>query len=195
MAHATQCKSQRRFSLVGIDKPHKTKLLVQSVSTAASNPVSPPLLSSSHLASQARAVHISNQHDRQWKLFISGSGLVADCLSIHTNKGQRSHDEADKASLTHAHKHTHTLVRTDIQQHFSKSLLFLNLWPLKQLRFTKHFQTDLSNGPLLKQSAECSDQDDWSPTSGSMQSHESLDQLRWREKREGDGTLMVSKGN
>lgn len=71
-----------------------------------------PLLSSplilSHLSARAVAVHISVRHDRQWKLFILGSELVASCLSIHTNKGQRSHNEADKASLFFSLSLSHT---------------------------------------------------------------------------------------
>lgn len=62
---------------------------------------------SSHLSARDVAVHISDWHDRQWKLFIPGSELVASCLSIHTNKGQRSHNEADKASLSSSRSLTH----------------------------------------------------------------------------------------
>lgn len=40
----------------------------------------------------------------------------------------------------------------------------------------------LSNGPLLKQSVARPDEDDWSLTSGSMHSYESLDQPGWRER-------------
>lgn len=179
MAHATQCKSQQRFSLVGIDKPHKTKLLVQSAlqGSIASHLFSSPLLSyprlsSSHLASLARAVHISNQHDRQWKLFISGSGLMADCLSIHTNKGQRSHDEADKASLTHAHKHTHFCTCSCVQTYnstFQKASFFWipDLWSSlgsqntsKQISLMAPYSNSRQNARTkmidLRQAARCS---------------------------------------
>lgn len=47
----------------------------------------------------------------------------------------------------------------------------------------------LSNGPLLKQSVERPEEDDWSLTSGSMHSYESLDQPGWRgreRERRGD---------
>lgn len=41
----------------------------------------------------------------------------------------------------------------------------------------------LSNGPLLKQSVERPEEDDWSLTSSSMHSYESLDRPGWRGRR------------
>lgn len=120
-----QCKSYWRFSLVGIDKPHKTAFLCAPVLHASFFRLTSPLLLS-HLSARAVAVHISDRHDRQWKLFIPGSELVASCLSIHTNKGQRSHNEADKASLSFSlsriHTHTAALFRKTL--FFSDSLTF-----------------------------------------------------------------------
>lgn len=117
-----QCKSQWRFSLVGIDKPHKTAFLC---SPRQLFQLTSPLLSS-HLSARDVAVHISDWHDRQWKLFIPGSELVASCLSIHTNKGQRSHNEADKASLSSSRLLTHSLKRAHIhaRRTFQKDCFF-----------------------------------------------------------------------
>ncbi len=148
-------------------------------------------------------MHISDQgwmSGSAWELLISGSVLVGSCLRIHTNKGQWSHatgltrpvflspyihlSAAFPSPVADAHTHTHTQRQTHFGLFLSHSLPLslssADLW--SRLGSQNTSKQLLSNGLLLKQSVERPDEDDWSLTSGSMHSYESLDQRGRRER-------------
>lgn len=144
-------------------------------------------------------MHISDQEwmsGSAWELLISGSVLVVSCLRIHTNKGQQSHatgltrpvflppylylSAASPPTLCSGHTHILVLFCLFLSHSLPLSLSLTDLWShLGSQNTSKQF---LSNGPLLKQSVERPEEDDWSLTSGSMHSYESLDQPGWRER-------------
>lgn len=136
-----------------------------------------------------------------WELIISGFALAASCLRIHTNKGQwESRNGADKACLSiSAYLHLSVASRPPAVvaaphtlTHFSLCMFLTQSWPpsfslspadlCSRLGSQNTSKQLLSNGPLFKQSVERPDEDDWSLTSSSMHSYESLDQPGWREK-------------
>lgn len=123
------------------------------------------------------AMHISNQgwmSGGAWELLISGSVLVVSCLSIHTNKGQRSHatgltspvflspylhlSTAFTSPTVWSSPHTLTLFCLFLSHFLPPSLSPVDLWSrLGSQNTSKQF---LSNGPLLKQSVERPEEDD-----------------------------------
>lgn len=136
-------------SLGAIDRPHKTdSALLQKARQPPSSGAllvyplpffSPPHALVSLLFS---TMHISDQgwmSGSAWELLISGSVLAVSCLSIHTNKGQRSHAmglTADLSFYLHTSScllplpllHTHSLSHFSLLSVSLSSCLCLSLW-------------------------------------------------------------------
>lgn len=153
-------------------------------------------------------MHISDQgwmSGVAWELLISGSVLVLSCLRIHSNKGQQSRaTELTRPVFLYFHISTCLLPLLLLSEKWPHTNILFLFFCLSHSLLLSHSPPDLwshlgsqntskqflSNGPLLKQSVERPEEDDWSLTSGSMHSYESLDQPRWRErKRETRGDI------